>query len=51
MGDLTGLMKSAGFVQVEYFGETGISTSQCTIGGLLKALSPSTLKDKERDSE
>ena len=44
MGELTDLMKNVGFVNVEYFGETGVATSQCTTGGLFKALSPSIPK-------
>jgi hypothetical protein len=47
VGDLTALMKSAGFIQVEYLGETNVSTSQCTVGALFRAMKgafPETLR-------
>lgn len=51
MGDLTDLLKNAGFIEVEYLGETGVSTSACTIGALFRALSPPPGTDRERDNE
>lgn len=35
--DLVGLMKSVGFVQVEYVGTTSITTSRYTIGAMFRA--------------
>jgi hypothetical protein len=40
--DLTDLMMSIGFVNVEYVGETKVSTSQFTAGGLFRAVKVNT---------
>jgi hypothetical protein len=43
VGDLTGLMEDIGFVNVEFVGTTGITTSQFTTGGHFRGKKPSEL--------
>jgi hypothetical protein len=37
VGDLTGVMKQVGFVEVEFVGNTTVTTSEFTVGGLFRA--------------
>jgi hypothetical protein len=48
--DLTDLLENVGFIEVQYVGQTNVSTSACTVGALFRALSPSPGNGKEGDN-